>query len=63
MITKLTVAICDICGYTEKAKCIFDCRNENDYVIPDSWQKGKHENVHICPSCAKKLNIQYRGKE
>lgn len=60
MIAKLMVAVCDICGHTEPAKYTVDCRNEDGYSIPDGWKKGKSENVHICPACAKKLDVQYR---
>lgn len=60
MIAKLMVAVCDICGHTEPAKYTVDCKNEDGYTIPDGWKNGKQENVHICPSCAKKLNMPLR---
>ena len=62
MIKKMYVAICDVCGFTEKAKVVGSQYNEEIYGIPDGWGKGSTEGVHLCPSCFKKFNITYRSK-
>lgn len=62
LIKTMTVAVCDICGFTEKAKAVGSQYNEEIYGIPDQWGKGSTEGVHLCPSCLKKFNVTYRNK-
>lgn len=58
MIKKITVAVCDICGYTEKAKPS-TWRNETEYGLPDGWKTATgNSDVHLCPTCASILATQ-----
>lgn len=56
MIKQITVAECDVCGKTEKAKQIPWQYNETEYVVPDGWKHGFGEmGICICAECAAKL--------
>lgn len=68
MIKKITVAICDICGFTEQAKPYDAGRNETDYTLPDKWGRGQNKDFCICPKCAGKIGIgkptvNFRGRD
>lgn len=55
MIKAITVAICDICGHTEKAKPS-TWRNETMYDVPDGWTRAAgNKDVHLCPTCSQVL--------
>ena len=58
MIKTLTVAVCDICGHTEKAKPT-TWRNETEYGLPDGWTSAAgNKDVHLCPTCSSILATQ-----
>lgn len=62
MIQELTVCICDICGKISEAKVTNSQYNESIYAQPDGWSKGVTKSADICPECAKKLKMIWRGK-
>lgn len=63
MIKPIVVAVCDICGCTQKAKPS-TWRNETEYGLPDGWSVASgNTNVHLCPACTKKLGVVHYGKE
>ena len=39
MIKTMSVAVCDICGFTEKAKVVGSQYNEEIYGIPDGYRR------------------------
>ncbi len=56
MIKQITVAECDICGRTEKARPE-TFRNETNYKLPEGWMMSEvNRQFCICPTCRKKLN-------
>ena len=56
MIKQITVAECDICGRTEKAKQVSGQYNETDYKLPEGWMVSEaNRKFCICPECWKKL--------
>lgn len=56
MIKQITVAECDICGKTEKAKSVCGQYNETDYTTPDGWMRSTTNGQFcICPDCREKL--------
>ena len=60
MIKQITVAECDICGYTEKAKPE-TFRNETNYKLPDGWMVSEaNRQFCICPRCWAKLTKEDR---
>lgn len=63
MIKQITVAECDVCGKTEKAKEVSGRYNETEYVIPEGWKQGRNDKVSICPRCAAKLWPTVYGDE
>lgn len=63
MIKTMSVAVCDICGFIAQAKVIGSQYNDAIYGAPDGWGKGAANNVLICPSCVKKLQITYRSDQ
>lgn len=57
MIKQIHVVICDICGHTEKARPV-TWRNETNYEAPADWRiAAGNSQVHLCPACAKKLEV------
>lgn len=63
MIKTATVAICDICGYSEQALLDSNPDTENKYKLPPDWTYGKNRDFHICPNCNMKLSIKTRGRK
>lgn len=61
MITRITVAFCDVCGKTEKA-ATQTFRNETEYVMPSGWKKCFADNTHVCPECAEKLGERLKTR-
>lgn len=60
MLKQMTVAVCDICGNTEHAKLVNDCRNDYIYTLPDGWTSSRvNGNVHMCPACAELLQRKF----
>lgn len=56
MIKQITVAECDICGVTEKAKPVAGQYNETDYKLPPGWMQSEaNGDFCICHECLKKL--------
>lgn len=56
MIKQITVAECDICGATEKAKMGTAQYNETIYEPPKGWIRSGTNNMFlICPKCWEKL--------
>jgi hypothetical protein len=55
VIKQITVAECDICGYTEKAKSEM-FRNEINHRLPEGWMMSEaNRQFCICPRCWDKL--------
>ena len=62
MIKQITVAECDICGATQKAKAVSDYRNGTDYTLPPGWMQSEaNREFCICPECWKKLTKEDKG--
>ncbi len=57
MIKQMYVCQCDICGVLGSA---IEAGNPSDiyYTEPKGWKTGVNSDFHICPECAKKLNIE-----
>lgn len=56
MIKELTVAECDVCGMTVRAKEEPGQYNETGYTLPDGWQWSPvNKGVCICRLCLEKL--------
>ena len=62
MIRNVTVAICDVCGFTEQALIDSNPDIPNKYKLPEGWGTGHSEEIHICPNCKRKLDIKLRAK-
>lgn len=64
MIKQITVAECDICGRTDKAKTRYGQYNETDYVLPDGWVKSPvNGKVCLCPMCWKAVQARKGNAE
>lgn len=60
MIKQITVAECDICGRTEKARPEM-FRNETNYKLPEGWMQSEaNPQFCICPRCWCKLTKEDR---
>ena len=62
MIKTVTVAVCDICGFTQQAVLNSDPDVPNKYKLPAEWGHGMSDDIHICPTCKRKLDIKLRAK-
>ena len=51
MIKQITIAECDLCGKTERAKSISGRDNETAYNLPDGWGYGHNKDFILCPEC------------
>lgn len=61
MIKQITVAECDICGVTEKAKPVAGQYNDTDYKLPEGWMTSEaNRQFCICPRCWGKLTREDR---
>ncbi len=57
MLKQITIAECDLCGKTEKAKRALGEYYESGYTLPDGWSKGHNNNFILCPECTSARNI------
>ena len=57
MLKQLLIYESDLCGYTEHAKLEIGRYSEKEATYPDGWKKGHNSKIHICPKCAKKLEL------
>ena len=63
MIKTITVAVCDICGFTEQALLNSNPDVGDKYKLPPEWSLGLNHDFHICPTCKKKLEATGRTRK
>ena len=51
MLKQITIAECDLCGRTEKAKAVSGRYNDREYTLPDGWSRAHNKNFILCPEC------------
>lgn len=56
MIKEITVAQCDICGFSEPAKAVTVQYNETAYMLPKGWAQSVIDaHISFCPKCSELL--------
>lgn len=64
MLKQITIAVCDICGTTEKAAPALNAQGEYLYYLPENWTVAAGNRcVHMCPTCTEKLTRQPKAVE
>lgn len=51
MLKQITIAECDLCGRTEKAKAVSGRYNDREYTLPDGWSRAHNKEFILCPEC------------